>query len=59
MNAKTVQRCAEEYCAEVSESVNSTKNSQVAISKVSSKYCDTIFLSLIAFEQIVPGVHAQ
>nr|XP_021131853.2 serine/threonine-protein kinase Nek4 isoform X1 [Anas platyrhynchos] len=33
VNAKTVQRCAEEYCAEVSESVNSTKNSQVAISK--------------------------
>uniref|UniRef100_A0A8B9UZW8 Serine/threonine-protein kinase Nek4 n=1 Tax=Anas zonorhyncha TaxID=75864 RepID=A0A8B9UZW8_9AVES len=33
VNTKTVQRCAEEYCAEVSESVNSTKNSQVAISK--------------------------
>ncbi|KAI6077125.1 Serine/threonine-protein kinase Nek4 isoform X2 [Aix galericulata] len=33
VNAKTVQRCAEEYCIEVSESVNSTKNSQVAISK--------------------------
>ncbi|KAM9182167.1 serine/threonine-protein kinase Nek4 [Mergus octosetaceus] len=33
VNAKTVQRCAEECCAEVSESVNSTKNSQVAISK--------------------------
>ncbi|XP_035402926.1 serine/threonine-protein kinase Nek4 isoform X3 [Cygnus atratus] len=33
VNAKTIQRCAEEYCAEVSESVNSTKNSQVAVSK--------------------------
>ncbi|XP_032050361.1 serine/threonine-protein kinase Nek4 isoform X2 [Aythya fuligula] len=33
VNAKTVQRCAEECCAEVSESVNSTKSSQVAISK--------------------------
>ncbi|XP_035193192.1 serine/threonine-protein kinase Nek4 isoform X2 [Oxyura jamaicensis] len=33
MNAKTMQRCAEEYCAEVSESVDSAKNSQVTISK--------------------------
>ncbi|NXI67425.1 NEK4 kinase, partial [Anseranas semipalmata] len=33
VNAKTTQRCAEECGAEVSESVNSAKTSQVAISK--------------------------
>ncbi|XP_076202279.1 serine/threonine-protein kinase Nek4 isoform X3 [Aptenodytes patagonicus] len=33
VNAKTTQRCAEQHPAEVSESVNSTKTSQVAISK--------------------------
>ncbi|NXL02115.1 NEK4 kinase, partial [Mesembrinibis cayennensis] len=33
VNAKTAQRCAEQHAAEVSESVNSTKTSQVAISK--------------------------
>ncbi|NXJ64716.1 NEK4 kinase, partial [Rostratula benghalensis] len=33
MNAKTAQRCAEPHAAEVSESVNSTKTSQAAISK--------------------------
>ncbi|NXL50260.1 NEK4 kinase, partial [Podilymbus podiceps] len=32
-NAKTTERCAEQHAAEVSESVNSTKTSQVAISK--------------------------
>ncbi|KFP42989.1 Serine/threonine-protein kinase Nek4, partial [Chlamydotis macqueenii] len=32
-NAKTTQRCAEPHGAEASESVNSTKTSQVAISK--------------------------
>ncbi|NXS95790.1 NEK4 kinase, partial [Jacana jacana] len=33
VNAKTAQRCAEHHPAEVSESVNSTKTSQAAISK--------------------------
>ncbi|NXA20751.1 NEK4 kinase, partial [Ibidorhyncha struthersii] len=33
VNTKTTQRCAEHHAAEVSESVNSTKTSQVAISK--------------------------
>ncbi|NXC70230.1 NEK4 kinase, partial [Anhinga anhinga] len=33
VNAKTTQTCAEQHAAEVSESVNSTKTSQVAISK--------------------------
>ncbi|XP_072731971.1 serine/threonine-protein kinase Nek4 isoform X2 [Ciconia boyciana] len=33
VNAKTTQSCAEQNAAEVSESVNSTKTSQVAISK--------------------------
>ncbi|NWU59015.1 NEK4 kinase, partial [Dromas ardeola] len=33
VNAKTTQRCAEHHAAEVSESVNSTKPSQAAISK--------------------------
>ncbi|NXN23895.1 NEK4 kinase, partial [Nycticryphes semicollaris] len=33
MNTKTAQRCAEHHGAEVSESVNSTKTSQAAVSK--------------------------
>uniref|UniRef100_A0A8C3KAA2 Serine/threonine-protein kinase Nek4 n=1 Tax=Calidris pygmaea TaxID=425635 RepID=A0A8C3KAA2_9CHAR len=33
VNTKTAQRCAEHHAAEVSESVNSTKSSQVAIAK--------------------------
>ncbi|XP_074007587.1 serine/threonine-protein kinase Nek4 [Numenius arquata] len=33
VNAKTAQRCAEHHAAEVSESANSTKSSQVAIAK--------------------------
>ncbi|KAM9276707.1 serine/threonine-protein kinase Nek4 [Morus bassanus] len=33
VNTKTTQRCAEQHAAEVSESVNSTKTGQVAVSK--------------------------
>ena len=53
MNTKTTQRCAEQHGAEASESVNSAKTSQVAISKVSAEYCVSLFLSLIPSEQFV------
>lgn len=53
MNTKTTQRCAEHHAAEVSESVNSTKTGQVAISKVSAEYCVSLFLSLVPSEQFV------
>lgn len=59
MNVKTAQSCAEEHIAKISAPASSTRTSQDAIAKVSSKHGVTLLLSLIASEQAVPGAHVQ
>lgn len=53
MNAKTRQRRVEQHGAEASASVDSTKTSQAAVSKVSAERCVSFFLSVSYSEDLL------